>query len=738
MYYFAWVANGNTAFGVAHHIADADVFSFEITHQEGDFPALTLEVKNPRVGLLSDGREQWAWLSWKKPDNSVVPLFHGRLIGVPRDLGHGIITLEFTARPANYEQQKKALAATLRVPPTWDPIFVDPDELKLLDSDSVLDARPQLWHIGRTDKLVTVSHILIPEDGQIIIDQNVMLEESLNVSYGQEPIRHAHVEATISWNQFAKGVIDLTGKVVAAFGAVGSGSYHVSTYTGGGTTGLEATWPKFGDSIGAGWSVYESRTVLLSGTGTPESFIETKIDPANAVPEEGDITIEDWWATSFEGYDYWYQKAVDAWIAEQIAAGVRPARFYLWVLHPTFKVQYEATRQKKEVLSFDVLADIQNLITDDAPKITDIPVSSNAVTEPVDPGIPIGDASRRSYFNTARGKRSVDYLLCLVRARMLFAARAVEVSFEVPFEIGVGLSCRKGAVVTSGLLPGGQCEGKIIGYTLRLDDGALTANCTIGCSIGRGEPLPGTDPGVETYVSGYVVGYRYMAGADIGSIPGELTYKDFHVKPVDDEIDFGNMTQSTVIADTAASALLTFPAPGVADTTVTVGTRVYTLKAALTGAYQVKIGADADATARNLADAINATEGQEGLTYGLGTLANALAHATAQDGILRATANAAGPGGNSIGVSSTSVATWDTPHMTGGDHGLVVTGGVTEQAAILGQTYGSVKAAIIALNEHPTHVQLALKPVTGGPFETNVAITVSKLVVPKQIDLEAE
>lgn len=728
-FYFAWVPDGGTTFGVEHQVEDEQIFAFTIEHQEGDFASLSIDIVNPRVGLLGPDRDLWCWLSWRKPDTSVVALFHGRLVGVPETIDKTVVTLEFIARPEDYEEQKAALAESLKVAPYWDPIWIDADSID--DPDVVLEARPELWHIGRTDKLVTTSNILIPEDGQIAIGEADVFEESLEITYGDDPIRHAHMDATVTWDQTSKGTVDLTQSLITAFG----GGTNISSYTG---QGLEASWPVFGDDIGGGWTVGNSTLKLLS-TSSNSSFISTPIDPSTAAPEEGDITIEDWWADSPEGFDYWYNLAVDAWIAEQMANPTTEARFYKWVFQPHFEVNWDATRSRSETLSFDVLADIQELVVDEETNaaVTDFSLSSDTIIDPVDPGelAPIGNVNSRTYFGLDRAAQSISYLLSYVRSRILISARAVEITFEVPFEIITGMSCRKGVILTLPDLPGGECEGKIISYEFGLDNGELSGSVTIGCSIGKGNSLPAPDAGDPSYVVvGYVVDYQTYIGATLDAIPGWLTYDAFSIPPVDDGVDFNNMTPATVITDTAASALLTLATAGTLDQTFSIGSRTYTLKTTLTAADQVLIGLTPEETARNLADAINATEGLGGVRYGSGTVAHAQAHAVAQDNIIRVTASVAGPAGNGIAVSGSG---WSSATLEGGDEGLIVVNKASEQENVLEQTYGSVQSAIDALNAQFTEVQLALVPLTGGPYETLFPITVSDLMVPKTIDLEA-
>lgn len=68
---------------------------------------------------------------------------------------------------------------------------------------------------------------------------------------------------------------------------------------------------------------------------------------------------------------------------------------------------------------------------------------------------------------------------------------------------------------------------------------------------------------------------------------------------------------------------------------------------------------------------------------------------------------------------------------------LEIINGVTAQKAVLAQLFFDANAAIEALKAIPTEFDMDLVTLTGGPFETAYSITVSDLMVPKTIDLQA-
>jgi hypothetical protein len=68
---------------------------------------------------------------------------------------------------------------------------------------------------------------------------------------------------------------------------------------------------------------------------------------------------------------------------------------------------------------------------------------------------------------------------------------------------------------------------------------------------------------------------------------------------------------------------------------------------------------------------------------------------------------------------------------------MIVINGETVQRDALEDFKPDMAAAITALNAVYTEVDMDLRPLTGGPFATEYEITVSDLMVPKTIDLEA-
>lgn len=600
-FFFAWVDPEETTFGIEHHREDMKVIQFAIQHRENDFATLTVVVKNILAGLLNPDRKQHAWFAFDFGGGTgVQPLFFGRVIGVPDGIARTKQQFTFRARPDDFKVLKAAFAETLKVFPYWDPVWIDSGSLD--DPDVVLQARSQSWHVDRIDHAVTASDNIVGEDGTLEFNDDEILQDTVNITYSGPAVSSVRVKATVRYNQSAVGTVDITPNIINAFRLVGTEQpFMISSYTG---EGLVSSWPLPGADIGGGWSVSDSD--IDDGQNRWVSLQDTI-----------DNRITAWAAT------YWGPLEPFPLIETQVAA-----EFDLWVMKPLLIVKYEAKRSRTELIDFTLRADVQAMLTDpgDDDAIT-IQLSSNEVSEPIDTGdtdgpeIPLDDARRRSYIITDRGQQSLEYLIARARAELLDHARVVSVSFGVPFDNILNLSCRKNAICIDPMIPGGQAAGKIIGYSATGDGetGQFTCSITIGCAVGQGGAVVAS-AGTPTHVEEghYEPGYQMYEGNSILLAPGDVTYNEYRdIVQNDDGINFFNVHPLDVLES------------------------------------------------------------------------------------------------------------------------IIVTNGPAQQRAVIDTHYADIPSATEAMKAAYTQVCVRLIPVRGGPYDNDVPVTLSDLVVPKQIDLEA-
>ena len=494
-FHFAWVDAGQTSFSSAFAREDEQVLSFELAQEEGDFASLRLEVRNPRVGLLSINRKRWGWLSVSE-GSVITPLFFGRLIGLPEEMNEDVVTLSFIAKPLNYQAAKAAMADTMRQPAYFDPLFIEQE--RRLEPDTVLEARPMVWHIDRVTHAVTASHVLTGENGTLAFGDDVYAD-SVRCGYSGAPQRKVVIEAQVRWTQYGYGTVPLS-------------FAGIRTYTG---DGLLSAWPKKGQRIGGGWTV-------------AQAFAKDAWSKLNTE------TIND-------------------------RDGVTKYILYKWTISGNLDATYEAERSYIEVATFTLQSGLQEIVTEASDEeVIALSVSGDA-DEPVDAGdaMPIGDLRRRAYFTTERGHASVAYLANIAAARLLASARCVEISFEVPLSHAASLSLRNNGSIVDPRLPGGGATGKVKSYKIFANGSSGETGCrvTLGCTPGYGGSLI-LDPGMPGYVTGYVDSYQVYLGATQvlltnGAGDAALTISNFDgIVPNDDGLDLFNMTPATTILST--------------------------------------------------------------------------------------------------------------------------------------------------------------------------------------------
>jgi len=554
MFYFAWVNKEETTFGPEHIRTDEVPFTLEVQQSEGDFAALVVDLINPREGLLAPGRKRWVWVSYRKADTTVVPLFFGRLVGVPSDLQDNMVRLTFVARPVDFVDQKEALATTLRVAPYYDPVWLsDQDQL---DPDSVLEGYSRLWHVDRVTGEVTTSDIITGEDGLLTFEEEVFYD-SLRISFGDSPARKVVVDATVNWQQYGSGEIDITQDLLREFrGQTSNGVYSVDgePRTSAGVINIIPgeqmidAWPKFGQSIGGGWTVGASEAKVAGPIPLPPTLLPNR-EAYSAIQHWKDFPGSPNALRSLfdraPGFVVEIEDTTQPWMDQYGWAAHGPVNVLwvpIWQIAIKMRLHWEAARDRTEVIQFEVEADVQPLLSE--PGEEEVIYLSMG---PADVDSYIGDRRRDIYFRTTRGAQSVQNLLARARAHLLARARAVDVTFSVPFEDGLAFSCRKSASVADPRIPGGIAAGKIKAYSLAAngDSGELLATATIGCTVGRDGTIE-VVPGVPTYVAdGYAnAGYQETEDEVVVPFPGDLGYTMNIYHPVGDGVNFYSVSKS--------------------------------------------------------------------------------------------------------------------------------------------------------------------------------------------------
>ena len=639
MFNFAWVDPTETTFDpIAHAREDERVYSYEFNHTEGDFATLKITILNPRIGLLASSRKIWLWFS-ALIDGVQTPLFFGRLNGIPANLFEDTLEIEFISRPADFVSKKLALAETLKVAPYWEPLFVREDALE--DPDVVLEARSAMWYIDPITGEVSISDLLIGEEGTVEFTTSEYYKGGTELSIGQVPARSIKITATMVWDNQGAGVIDLTGLIAShpAWDAGGSKySNMVCSYT---FMGLFNDWPQDQKTFSGGYYVAQSYLINVTGQNIP-SAVKKAPDLLDQLPyfptnlPEGSLILLGPSIGVNEGLTQ-YDIDIDYYgnfLRIPISVTYVPLGWGTF----KFVVGYAASREYSEIVTINLGCDVQDVVTlPGEDESLSVEMTSNKASDYIGDDLPIGNIGRRSFIDSDRGDMVLQHLIAYGRAALISKSRSVNLTILTNFRKGINCTLRKNALVYNPRFPGGQILGKItaIKHSLDGDTGALRFVVTLSSAVGRGGSYT-ADVGDPTYVEeGYVTaGYQRYENVIKVLDTEDVSYSITPYEPDDDGIDFSSPL-------------------GVRDVV-----RLFSID--------------------------NGPKEQAAL----------------------------------VADSITS----DQPVS------------IVKKS----QTFYDESVVRQIISDHPTKINLELKPLTTGPFETEVEVTVTNLVIPKQIDLEAE
>jgi hypothetical protein len=359
-YTFAWVDASQSTFNpVTMDVEDEEIVSFRMTHEEGQIPTLDITVRNPRIGLLAPSRKTWAWLGRRDSTGHLRGIYFGNLQGIPSDLFQEKVTLKFHSRAINFVALKQDAAEALKVAPYYDGIWLDDQHRD--DPDSILEGWSALWHIDRKTLAITASDVLEGEDGTVTFTEDDAIYSSVSMKLGTAPLVNLRVEASVSWQQRTSGYFDVP-------------AVSIASYTGDSFIG---EWPKAGASLGGGYRVESSFVNDIYNVGlTPTYSFESSWD--NKDPNPGQCSNQS--ATSkSSGPALLSPNPLTCVLTGHFQTGIcdpfsdPPTNIPMqlsvtgvvipqWQLSCQMQLRYDAQRQYSEVLQFDMVANVQNVI----------------------------------------------------------------------------------------------------------------------------------------------------------------------------------------------------------------------------------------------------------------------------------------------------------------------------------------------------------------------------------------
>jgi hypothetical protein len=464
------------------------------------------------------------------------------------------------------------VADTLRELPWWDKIFIDRNSWT--DDDLVLETRAANWHTDPVTHEVSITHMLIGEDGVEEFTADELLPEGTDIDVGTQ-IHAVQRKAEMPWTQQGVGSVDLTEYIRSSWPNEDGGYYPAITSF----TMNEQSWPKPGASMKDGWVVASATAIPVydltvkshsvsakarvvwevSGQQTTvdvsknDQYVGTRnaTDPRGTQLPPGTITLPV--ITTQDETTVQRSGQSDEDFDGEITGGSHSdahTSLYLPLYHTnvTLTAGYEAQRPFTEIVTMTLVADLQPVITapDDSQVLIMSTLKSVNLSEILDEdnyeGAPIGVLTSRSYVTQARGELSIQYVALTMRAALIEGSRAATVTIQ-PISLArmADITLRKNVLAHDPKIPGGQALGKVIEWESSYSDGKIENKIVLGCCLGHGGTVVEV-PGEEEYVDDEYVDesedwQQYIGGSLLVADETDLLYSPPLFAPNDDGLE---------------------------------------------------------------------------------------------------------------------------------------------------------------------------------------------------------
>ncbi len=491
---------------MADRVDDLPHFGITISEEEGEFPVLEVAFENVGTGVdtLVGGRPR-ILLSVDRLDDELVRvdtilLFDGVLDDTGDvDLGSEDVVLRYEARRANWQALRDAILTNIGLP------YADPCAGDLSDPVERLDGIPSLVCWDRTTRMPILSSAVHGGGGVYRNIGQKHRQGACRVIRNGRPLGRADVVLSAEWTQRIIGEFDVGDMIADAVADQGG----LSTLT---PDVIADRWPEEGDDFSGGYTVSESKLTFASVPQGEQEFVEFEQDASAA-------------RTFRPG-----------------ATQAQPVRFRKQWLVPELKLTATSETKRREEVRFSVYNAGQGASTDSetveisldglmfdasAPEWQpNVRYGQGAVVsfagfiwrslEPHDSGdslwtdrayegqngvtlyrwelvvldgSPLGSPMAASFFNTPRGRQSIDHAVAVALQRLAYSQRCYTIDIEVDAFTALELSCRDTIRVVSDRIPGvgGEAVGKVRGYTMRFSASEATCVISLAVSTGSGQ-----------------------------------------------------------------------------------------------------------------------------------------------------------------------------------------------------------------------------------------------------------
>lgn len=412
--FFAWIDPTEDFNPCLHKRKDLDIFSLTLEQREGEVAFAILTVKQPtsfskKHALITYGDQL---------------IFRGRIVGMPLYRDKDLIEIQLTAEPEDAAEQLRALSQTLKIPPYWDELFIDPFHLD--NPAETLEARTAFFSWDRCTGQVKLSDLFEGQHSLVLTEKQVF-RDSLRVRFTTPPLESIQVQVTCEWLQWIEGEADLAPLIARTFSR---GMMNTLT-----PKSLKKFWPKPYTPLGrSGYTILESDLTEVAPSYTGSLDIYPSVTPPFSVLEDNKPVLK-------RIRQHWFRaRLVVGWFYKQKRREIA-----------TFILNHKT--------AFGVVGEKRTL------KLT-LQAS--------------GDNTRASFFHTDRGRQAIIHAIEIARCHLASSARCLEIDLIIPFDQGLTLTTDHSIILQVSQFP--PLKGKLIAYRLTRENN--TAWIKIAVAIG--------------------------------------------------------------------------------------------------------------------------------------------------------------------------------------------------------------------------------------------------------------
>lgn len=387
--------------------------------------------------------------------------FKGVLLGIPIKIEGYFAKIELIACPPDFSEKIKPHQKRYRIPPYWDPLWVkDMDNMQ-----EIQDVHPSSLYCDRRTGELTRSHWF--EGRHQLVIGEAFFQNSFRMRLLKPPLKACTVKVHAYWVQKEDGVTNLSTAIRLAFPRA-----RVSTYT---KDALLKKWPEPGQRIGrSGVWVVKSHLEEV----TPCSSLYPLYSPPLLLEEEGGVR------KPYRMKNHWFKPTL--WVRWQYQQ--KRKETLVVTLHNSNPALSPGEGEHK-VVDFT----LQNINPDpqaypwcpeayyrEGTKV----FYQNATYRCLEThraGLffepdkwhsrkifhtPLGDPARASFFLTDRGYQAAEHAMERAKSILTKSMRAVEISFEAPWDVLKDVTTDSVVSLSDAHLPGGSIRGKVTAYSL--------------------------------------------------------------------------------------------------------------------------------------------------------------------------------------------------------------------------------------------------------------------------------